>query len=151
MPALTDEVFEPKTLTPEQALAAKDSSRKLVPLAKMPKVRLQLKMKGVPEEVIELPAPAVKILARLLAHMAKGEAVTLVPTEKALTTNEAADFLNVSRPYLIKLLDSKKIPCQMVGKHRRVLFRDLSDYKRKMRQERLKALDQMAELSQELG
>lgn len=73
------------------------------------------------------------------------------PMNKTLTTNEAADLLNVSRPFLIKLLDSGKIQCQMVGTHRRVLFGDLMVYKRKMHQERMEAMDELAALSQELG
>jgi excisionase family DNA binding protein len=121
---------------------------------KLAKDRIQVKVQGVlghEQEVIELPAPAVEMLVRILAHMARGEAVTLVPNNKMLTTNEAAEFLNVSRPFLVKLLDSGQIPCQMVGTHRRVRFHDLLTYKRQMQQERMNALEEMAALWQEIG
>lgn len=153
MPALADDVLEPMVPTPEQSRIAQASSRKLGPLTKTIGNRLRIKVQDVPnqDEILELPEPVVQMLLKILVHVAKGEAVAIVPSNKVLSTNEAADILNVSRPFLIGLLESGKIDHHMVGTHRRVLFRDLMDYKRKMHQERMNALDEMAELSQELG
>jgi excisionase family DNA binding protein len=68
-----------------------------------------------------------------------------------LTTQQAADVLNVSRPFLVKLLDQGKIPCRKVGSHRRVLFADIMAYKKQNNHQRLQALEELSALDQELG
>ena len=103
------------------------------------------------EEAIELPAGAVKLLMAVLEDMASGRAVTIVPQNAELTTQQAADVLNVSRPFLIGLLDERKLPFRMVGTHRRVRFEDVLNYKEAIDTERRKVLGQLAAEAQELG
>ncbi len=91
------------------------------------------------------------MLEDLLKHLASGKAVTLVPHHIELTTQEAAALLNVSRPYLIGLLDARKIPCRMVGKHRRIKAEDLFRYMQQEEEERAKVLADLAAEAQELG
>jgi len=83
--------------------------------------------------------------------MAQGNAVTIIPVHAELTTQQAAEILNVSRPFVIKLIEERTLPCKMVGTHRRVLFSDLMNYKRKMDADRLKVLEELAAQAQELG
>jgi len=103
------------------------------------------------EETIELPAGAAKLLVAILEDMASGRAVTIVPRSAELTTQQAADFLNVSRPFLIQLLEERRIPFRMVGTHRRVVFEDVLKYKERIDAERRKVLDELAAEAQELG
>jgi len=98
------------------------------------------------EQAIDLPAGAVDLLVHVLEAMAEGQGVTLILESAELTTVQAADVLNVSRPYLIKLLDRKAIPHRKVGRHRRIRMEDVMAYKHAIDRERQEAL---AELTRE--
>jgi excisionase family DNA binding protein len=91
------------------------------------------------------------MLAQVLSMLADGQGVQIMPDRAMLTTQQAADALNVSRPYLIGLLDRDKIPYEMVGTHRRIAFADLMAYKRRDDQQRRAALDELTALAEELG
>lgn len=100
------------------------------------------------DEPIELPAGAVALLMDILEAMAAGRGITLIPENAELTTVQAADILNVSRPFLIKLLEEGVIPHRLVGKHRRVRMDDVIAYKDRIDRDREAALDKLAEDAQ---
>ena len=103
------------------------------------------------EKPLELPAGAVAMLMEILEAMAAGRGVTLMPENAELTTVQAADVLNVSRPFLIKLLDENELPHRKVGKHRRIRVEDVMAYKSRIDREREAVLDQLAREAQEAG
>ncbi len=103
------------------------------------------------DQPLELPAGAVSLLMNILEAMAAGQGVSIIPENAELTTVQAANVLNVSRPYLIKLLAEGAIPHRKVGKHRRILMEDVMTYKRRTDQAREAVLDQLAVEAQEEG
>jgi excisionase family DNA binding protein len=98
-----------------------------------------------------IPAAAYRLLVDALTEMAQGNAVSLIPIHAELTTQEAADLLNVSRPFLIKQIEAGEIPYHKVGKHRRIQFNDLMVYKERIDRAISQGLDEMVAISQELG
>lgn len=101
------------------------------------------------EQPIELPPGAVLLLMDILEAMAAGRGVTIIPENAELTTVQAADVLNVSRPFLIKLLEEKALPCRKVGAHRRIRMEDVMAYKARIDAERETVLDQLVVEAQE--
>src|SRR5258708_26223448 len=111
----------PQSLPSEaEAVLAKETSRVLAANLHSPEP-LRVRLLDDPRKgIIKLPASAVGMLVRILEEMARGNAVTLIPVHAEMTTQEAADSLNISRPSLIQLLDEGKIEYCQVGKHRHV-------------------------------
>ncbi|MDR9405220.1 MAG: helix-turn-helix domain-containing protein [Halothece sp. Uz-M2-17] len=103
------------------------------------------------EATLELPASVLHLLTEMLSQMAQGNAVTLLPIHAELTTQEAANLLNVSRPHLVKLLETGEIPFRKVGRHRRVRFEDLMEYKDRIDQKRMAVLDELTAQAQALN
>jgi excisionase family DNA binding protein len=100
---------------------------------------------------VELPTSALRLLVDILAELADGNAVKVVPVHAELTTQEAADLLNVSRPHLVKMLESNALPYHKTGKHRRIRFADLMRFKAERDQASEKAMEELAKQAQELG
>ena len=137
--------------TATEVAIARDSGRQLASYLKSnKKLALRIVANDKPRELLTIPRGALKLLSHILEQMAQGNAVTLIPIHAELTTQEAADLLNVSRPFVVRLLEEGQIPHHKVGTHRRVLFRDLMAYKQRTRKEREHALDALAAQAQEL-
>src|SRR6516165_3238413 len=154
MATLLSEFRETVAPTPDDTQIAQESSRRLTRFlaAKGRKpLRVRIAPDDEPEETIAIPLSAFRLLNDILTEMAKGNAVTLIPVNAELTTQQAADLLNVSRPFLVEQLEKGVIPYRKVGTHRRILYKDLMDYKATMDRNRLKALDELAAQAQDLG
>ncbi|MDP9027042.1 MAG: excisionase family DNA-binding protein [Actinomycetota bacterium] len=102
-------------------------------------------------QVIELPEQLFDVLRQVAEVLADGRGVTVIPQESRLTTQSAADFMGVSRPTLIKILESGNLAYETVGRHRRVMLRDLVEYMNQFRVERRSTLQQIARAGQEAG
>lgn len=131
--------------TPHEIDLAQAAGKQFAQLSREGDQSIELRAEGGAQSLrITLPASAFSRLVEVLAQMANGNAVTIVPVHAEFTTQQAADFLNVSRPFLVALLEEGKLPFRLVGTHRRVLFADLQRFKAeddRRREER------MAELS----
>jgi len=103
------------------------------------------------DDPLVLPRPTVEMFAAILAALAAGQGVQLMPVNAEVSTQQAAEMLNVSRPFLIGLLERGEIPFRLVGRHRRVRFEDVMDYLREDDSGRKDAADELTRLDQELG
>ena len=144
-------VSAPRETLPEFGAAAELLERILVRKTR-PRSSLQPRLVGPTGEQIPLPEPMFHLLARMAEVLARGDAVTIVPVGQELTTQQAADLLNVSRQYLIRLLDANELPFSRTGgKHRRLRIEDVLAYKAKRDREREEGLDELAALTQDMG
>jgi excisionase family DNA binding protein len=114
-------------------------------------VQLRLVEDGQETEVVTVPAIALTLLLQLLKELARGHAVALLPLHTELTTQQAAEVLNVSRPFLVQLLEDGQISYRKVKTHRRVQLRDVLAYKTRTDADRRTALDELTAEAQRLG
>lgn len=147
MPLADDNKSLPDTETVDLARASAAELSKL--LARKPEAdRAHVRLDGAD---LVLPRHALALLRDVLTEMADGNAVTIVPTHAELTTQQAADILNVSRPHLVKLLEEGKIPFSRTGSHRRIRFQDLMTYKNVRDHRSQEVLEELTKQAQELG
>jgi len=148
------DLIEP-VLSDEEAELAKQASRCIMTAldhARAKKIILTDETEntnGAP--VLELPPQTLRLFAQILSMMSQRKMISLIHQKHELSTQEAAACLNVSRPFLIKQLESGKIPFKKVGRHRRVEFEVLLKFKKTMEQESESALQDLATQAQELG
>jgi excisionase family DNA binding protein len=131
-----------------EATLARDSGLRLSPYARRGRSLSVHVLEAGQDQTLELPAGAVALLMDILEAMAAGQGVSLIPENAELTTVQAAGVLNVSRPYLIKLLEENAIPHRKVGKHRRIRMEDVIAYKARIDHEREAVLDQLTQDAQ---
>jgi excisionase family DNA binding protein len=150
MPAHTHETTAP---TEADSLLARESLQRLSHIldANNPDLRIHIQGEEQSGEDVTLPLSVIRLLKDILAEMAQGHAVALLPIRAELTTQQAAGLLNVSRPYLIGLLEEGKIRFRLVGQHRRVRLDELMAYKRKDDEARRKVADELTADARELG
>lgn len=99
----------------------------------------------------EVPESIFYVLERVAEVLARGDSITVVPVGKEITTQQAADLLNVSRQYLVRLLDEGRIPFRKTGKHRRLRVEDVLAFKEKRDKDRRSGLRELSRLTQEFG
>lgn len=137
--------------TSEEIDVAKQSSRTLAKYASADRVQMSISGSNGESDQFVLPGHVMQILLDVLSEMSKGNAISLIPHNQEVSTQEAANILNVSRPFLVKLLENGDIPFHKVGTHRRVRLQDILSYKAETDEKRSEALDKLAELSQSEG
>ena len=145
--------IDPVMPSPSEAEQAEETSRKLARhFRDGANVTVRLTVDGDDAEQVDLPPSAVRLLLNLLEEMSSGHAISLIPTHAELTTQQAANLLNVSRPHLItNLLANGELPYRYVGTHRRIRFEELMAYQRSRNERQDKALDALVDQAQELG
>jgi excisionase family DNA binding protein len=150
MLALIDQVKEPLVATDEEAIIAKEAADRLKALS-LAGVDLKLRAAENPSVVVPLPARAMEMIVSVLRAMAERKPVSVIPHTAELTTQQAADCLNVSRPFLVGLIDKNEIPHRMVGTHRRVRVSDLVAFKERSDKKRRAAIHKMVAEGQKHG
>ncbi len=142
----------PVAVPPRQKLEMAALSRDLTKLLHQPKRRApQLQLVGTGGASITLPESILYFLGRVAEVLARGDSVTIVQVGRELTTQQAADILNVSRQYLVRLLDEGRIEFRKTGKHRRLRIEDVLEFKKQRDRNRRSGLRELAQMTQEFG
>jgi excisionase family DNA binding protein len=145
-----DQILSISVLSPEMLRLAKKNSEILKQYLK-DHGTASLKLGGSQETEIPLPDSILRLIYEALDSAAAGKRLRLVEEDEEVSPEKAAEFLQVSRPYLVKLLDSGEIPFHYVGTHRRITMSDLIEYKQKRKIKSKEALQRMVEVSEEMG
>jgi len=140
----------PQIPTDDESAQARDAARQLARLLPGGERPLRLVAEGDRRESISIPQGAVRLFLDALTQLDQGRAVTITAGKVELTTQEVADYLNVSRPYVVGLIESEKLPARLVGTHRYVSIADLIKFDEEDRKARRAALDELARMDQEL-
>ncbi|MBI5920963.1 MAG: helix-turn-helix domain-containing protein [Betaproteobacteria bacterium] len=144
----------PKTMPSEEDIAlARESGRALsaVLLTRSDTQQIDFHDDKGAVRTVQMPTSALRLLLEVLTEIGQGNAVSIIPIHAELTTQEAADVLNISRPFLVQLLEKGEMPFHKIGTHRRVRYQDVIDYKKGIDAERRKVLNDLAAEAQELG
>ena len=142
----------PVAAPPEQQAQVVALSRALEGMAHPPKRRApKCQLVGPKGESIPLPESVFYVLERVAEVMARGDSITVVPVGREVTTQQAADLLNVSRQYLVRLLEEGRIPFRKTGKHRRLRIEDVLEFKDKRDKDRRAGLRELSRMTQQFG
>jgi excisionase family DNA binding protein len=142
----------PVAAPPEQRAQLAALSKAIEGMVHAPKRRApKCQLLGPKGESIPLPEAIFYVLERVVEVMARGDSITVVPVGREVTTQQAADLLNVSRQYLVRLLDEGRIPFRKTGKHRRLRIEDVLSFKEKRDKDRRAGLRELSQMTQELG
>lgn len=144
----TNEIRKPNKLERKLAQESYSSLISAIDQLKTDQAEIEIEETG---EKITLPVKALTLLGEILKAMGQGKPISIVPLATEVTTQSAAEVLGCSRPYLVKLLEEGKIEYTKVGKHRRIKYEDIIDYKRKMKEEQKKRLIEMMHNDEDLG
>lgn len=140
----------PQMPSDEESTQAGEAARQLARLLPDGELPLRLVAEGEGRDSISIPPGAVRPFLDALTQLGQGRAVMIAPGKVDLTTQEVADYLNVSRPYVVELIQSGKLPARLTGTRRRVSFADLIKFDEEDRKTRRAALDELARIDQEL-
>lgn len=142
----------PVAAPPEQQAQVAALSRALEGMVHPPKRRApKCQLVGPDGQAIAIPESVFYLLERVAEVMARGDSITIVPVGKEVTTQQAADLLNVSRQYLVRLLDEGRIPYRKTGKHRRLRIEEVLSFKEQRDKDRRAGLRELSRLTEEFG
>jgi excisionase family DNA binding protein len=144
-------IAAPHLPSPDAAQQAQEALRVLSGVRRKGRRSIEVRAAAGKSVSVSVPEEAFDLLLEILGHLANGAAVSIVPVHAELTTQQAAAMLNVSRPHVVKLLESRAIPYRLVGTHRRILVSDLLAYKKADDAHRKAILDELAAEAQEHG
>ncbi len=150
MLALLDQGQGPFVANEAEATIAKAAADKLRTVAKAGQ-DIKIHVQGASNVIVPLPARAVELIFKILETMGEGVPISVIPHQAELTTQQAADYLNVSRPFLVQQIEANKLPYRKVGSHRRVKFSDLVEFENKSKVKQSDAMKRINEQAQKLG